>query len=154
MGGEVLAALIILVGIAGTVIPVLPGVMLVGATVGMWAVVNDAWWLLGIAIVLTSVALVAKFVLPARATRDQASTAALAVGAVLAIAGFFIVPVVGLPVGFVAGVFLTEAIRLKELASAWRATLATLKSIGVSMIVEFGAASMMAIAWVTAVVVR
>ena len=61
---------------------------------------------------------------------------------------------VGLPVGFVAGVLVTEAIRLQQLASAWTATVATLKSIGVSMIVEFGAASAMAIAWVSAVVVR
>lgn len=154
MGVEILAGLIVLVGIAGTVIPVLPGVLLVGATVGVWSVANDAWWLLGIAMVLTSVALALKVLLPARAAQDQASTAALAVGSVLAIFGFFIVPVVGLPVGFIAGVFLAEAIRLQHLGAAWTATVATLKSIGVSMVVEFGAASMMAIAWVAAVVVR
>ncbi len=154
MSGEILAGLVILVGIAGTVIPLLPGVMLVGATVGIWAIANDAWWLLGIAILFTGVALLAKFLLPARAVQDQASIAALAVGSVLAVVGFFMIPVIGLPVGFVAGVFLAEAIRLQQLASAWTATVATLKSIGVSMIVEFGAASAMAIAWGAAVTIR
>jgi uncharacterized protein YqgC (DUF456 family) len=154
MSGEILAGLVILVGIAGTVIPLLPGVLLVGATVGIWAVANNVWWLLGVAVLLSGIALAAKFVLPIRAAQDKGSTAALAVGSVLAIVGFFVIPVIGLIVGFVAGVFLTEIARLQQLASAWAATVATLKSIGVSMIVEFSSAFAMAIAWTTAVVVR
>ena len=64
MGGEILAAVLILIGIAGTVVPILPGVLLVGATVGVWAVANESWWLLVIVVLLTGIALALKFICP------------------------------------------------------------------------------------------
>ncbi|MCH9816919.1 MAG: DUF456 domain-containing protein [Actinomycetia bacterium] len=151
MGLEILAGLAILLGIAGTVVPLLPGVALVGAVVGVWAYGNGAWWLLVLAVLLTVAALVAKYALPAQAVRDEASTVALAVGAVLAIVGFFVIPVVGFVVGFVGGVFLTEVVRLRDLPTAWSATWTTLKSVGLAMLIEFGAAALMAVAWFGAV---
>ncbi|MDA9913002.1 DUF456 domain-containing protein [Candidatus Nanopelagicales bacterium] len=152
MGLDILAGLAILLGVAGTIVPLVPGVALVGAIVGIWAYANGVWWLLALAVVLTSLALAAKYVLPARAARDEASIVALAVGAVLAIVGFFVIPVVGFVVGFIGGVFVTELIRLRDLSTAWGATWATLKSVGVAMLIEFGAAAVMAVAWFGVVV--
>ncbi len=151
---EILVAVLILVAAAGTVVPILPGALLAGGAIGVWAVANEVWWLAVLAAVLTTVAVVLKLVIPARTARDSASSAALAMGAVLGVLGMVYIPVVGLPLGFLAGVLLAELVRLRDLSAAWAATRAALKSIGVSMVVELTAVVLMAAAWVVALVVR
>jgi uncharacterized protein YqgC (DUF456 family) len=152
MALEILAGLVILIGVVGTVIPLLPGVLLVGIVVGIWAYTNSGWWLLVLAVLLTSVGLVAKYLLPARTARDEGSTWALAVGSLLSVIGFFVIPVIGFVIGFMIGVFVAEVLRIWELRSAWKATWATLKSVGIAMAIEFVAAGIMAVTWFGAVV--
>jgi len=71
----------------------------------------------------------------------------LLAGAVGAIAGFFLIPVVGLIVGFVAGVFLAEAWRLKTFTNAWPTTVQAMKSAGWSVLIEFGSCVLAAALW-------
>jgi len=66
--------------------------------------------------------------------------------------GFFVVPVVGLPLGTVVGLFAAEAYRTRALDAAWRSTLATLKGFGVSTLVQLAAGLTMAVVWVAWVV--
>ena len=49
-------------------------------------------------------------------------------GALLGIVGFFVIPVVGLVIGFVVGVYLAEWYRLRDVARAWRATIGNRRS--------------------------
>jgi uncharacterized protein YqgC (DUF456 family) len=144
---EWLVAVAVAVGIVGVVVPVLPGLLLVAAAIGAWAVGNDAWWLLAAVVLLSAVTLGLKVALPARAARDSASTAALVVGAVAALVGFFVIPVVGMVVGFLVGVLAVELIRLRDPAGAWRATWATARSIGITMAIELAACIVMAGLW-------
>jgi uncharacterized protein YqgC (DUF456 family) len=63
----------------------------------------------------------------------------LFIGGVLGLVGFFVVPVVGLVLGFILGVYLAEQIRLKDSRAAWQSTKAALKATGLSMLIELAA---------------
>lgn len=147
---DVLVGAAIVVGLLGVVVPVLPGLLLVGAAIGLWAIADQAWWLLVLTVLITTVSLALKIAIPARTARDSASTAAVAVGAVAALVGFFVIPVVGMIVGFLAGVMATELVRLKDPRPAWQATWATTKGIGISIAVELVAVILMSGLWVGA----
>lgn len=151
----VLVGLAIAVGLVGVVVPLLPGLLLVWAAVLFWAIVEQtvlAWTVLGLATVLVAVAQVGKYLLPGR--RLQAAgvpNRTLVIGAVLGIVGFFVIPVVGLVVGFVLGVYLAERVRLGAHAGAWTSTKHALKAAGLSIAIELAAGLLVAAAWAGAV---
>ena len=66
---------------------------------------------------------------------------------------FFVVPVVGLPLGGALGVYIGERLRLDDGAAAWATTKATLKGFGVATLVQFAAALAMTFTWVAWVVI-
>lgn len=68
----------------------------------------------------------------------------LVVGVAGAVAGFFLIPVLGLPVGFVVGVYLAELARLRDGRAAWRSTRTAVVAIGIGMLVELAAGLAMA----------
>ncbi|MFL6061490.1 MAG: DUF456 domain-containing protein, partial [Marmoricola sp.] len=108
----VLVALGIAVGLVGIVVPMLPGSLLVGASVLVWALVHGgggAWATFASVALLLLTGTVVKYLVPGR--RLQASgvpTTSLLAGGVLGVVGFFVVPVLGLPLGFVLGIYLAE----------------------------------------------
>jgi hypothetical protein len=61
-----------------------------------------------------------------------------------------VVPVVGLFIGFVLGVYLAERARVGG-ARAWPSTTAALRAVGFSILIELVAASLAAITWVVGV---
>ena len=67
--------------------------------------------------------------------------------------GFFVVPIVGLPLGFVLGIYLAELSRLQDLATAWTATKQALRSVGWSILIELIGAGLAASIWLSAVVI-
>jgi hypothetical protein len=71
---------------------------------------------------------------------------------VLAVVGFFVVPVVGIFLGFVLGVYLAEAARLHGFSPAWPATKAALAAVGWSVVIELATGVLIACAWLAAVV--
>ncbi|PPK98397.1 hypothetical protein CLV92_10192 [Kineococcus xinjiangensis] len=155
--GLLLVALVMAVGVAGTLLPVLPGALLVLAAGLAWAWLTGgaAWWvLLGMVVVLSG-GQVAKYLLPGRRMQELGiPNRTLFVGAALAVAGFFAVPVVGLPLGFVAGVYLAESARLRGGgAEAWRSTVHALKAAGLSMAIEVAAALLAVGGWAVAALV-
>lgn len=148
----------IAVGVAGTVVPLVPGLGLVAAAALAYGVVEGFGAIGTVAfavIVAVGVAgTVAGVVLPHRAAgRAGAPRSSLLLGAVGAVVGFFAVPVVGLPLGGVAGIWVGERLRTGDPAAAWRATRATLRGFGVAAVVQLGAALAMAAVWVVWVVV-
>jgi uncharacterized protein YqgC (DUF456 family) len=74
----------------------------------------------------------------------------LALGAVLGVVGFFVIPVVGLFLGFVAGVYLSELVRVGS-RGAWPATVHALKAAGLSILIELTACLLATAAWVAGV---
>lgn len=151
-----IAGLLIVVGIVGVVVPVLPGLLLVLAGVAVWAVPRgDAlgWTVLGIAAAVVVLGSVAKYLLPGRRLREAGvPSLTIVAGGVLGVVGFFVVPVVGLLLGFVLGVFLAELARLRSSALAWPSTRRALAAVGWSILIELGAGLLAAAVWIVGLV--
>ncbi len=67
-------------------------------------------------------------------------------GGLLGIVGFFVVPVIGLPLGFVLGIYLSELQRLGR-DRAWPATRHALTAVGIALLVELVAGFTAAGTW-------
>ena len=140
----VVAVLAVVIGLLGIIIPVLPGLILCWAGVLLWALFGDAGWgrwvVLALATVFMLGGTVIKYALPGRnLKRAGVPNLTLFIGGVLGLVGFFVVPVVGLVLGFILGVYLAEQIRLKDGGQAWQSTKAALKATGLSMLIELAA---------------
>ncbi len=111
-GGEVVVGLVIAVGLVGVLIPVLPGLLLVWGAVAVWSFEESSgtgWVVLGVVTVLLVAGTVVKYVVPGRRLRQAGVPwSSTAVGGLLGLVGFFVIPVVGLLIGFVLGVYLAE----------------------------------------------
>ncbi len=151
----VAAALLVAVGLVGVVVPVLPGLVLVVGGIGLWAVPrNDAvgWTVLGVAVAVVALGTVAKYALPGARLRDAGVPGlTLLAGGVLGIVGFFVVPVVGLVLGFVLGVYIAERARLGR-ARAWPSTRTALAAVGWGIVIELAAGLLATAVWVGALV--
>ncbi|MHB1065234.1 MAG: DUF456 domain-containing protein [Georgenia sp.] len=150
--GELVVGLVIVLGLVGAVVQVYPGSLIVLAAVLVWCFVTGGTtaWVVGIVAVLAvGVTGVAKYVLAGRfLTRAGVPGRTLAVGGLLGIVGFFVVPVVGLLLGFVLGVHLMEMGRRRDQAAAWRATVAALTATGLTILIELAGALFATGAWV------
>src|SRR4051794_26451558 len=97
-----LAAVLIVVGLAGVVIPLLPGLILIWAGIALWAFERaDAtgWAVLGVTTVVLGLGLIAKYAFPGRRLREAGVPwITLAFGALLGVIGFFVIPLFGLPI--------------------------------------------------------
>jgi uncharacterized protein len=155
--GTFLVALAIAVGLVGIVVPLLPGMLLVYGAILVWAVVEHtvaSWVTLGIVTVEVAATTAVKYLWPVRRMRRaEVPTSALLAGGVLGIVGFFVIPVVGLVIGFILGVYLAELLRRQDLRRAWASTVHALKGVALSMGVEFAGALAAAVTWLVAVLV-
>jgi uncharacterized protein len=153
---QVLVGLLMVAGIVGVLLPVIPGLPVIWAA-GLWWTVADGggpvrWTVLSVMTVLLAVGATAKYVLPARRTAARgAPFATLVVGAIGAVIGFFVIPIVGLIVGFVLGIYLAELARLRAAGPAWESTRAALVAIGIGMLIELTAGLLMFAVWLTGV---
>jgi uncharacterized protein YqgC (DUF456 family) len=154
-GGIVLVALAIAVGLVGIVVPLLPGTLLVFGAIAVWAFVeNDVsgWVTLGVAAALLAVATLIKYLWPMRRMREaDVSTWSLVAGAVLGIIGFFVIPVLGLVIGFVLGIYLAELANRRDQRVAWTSTKHALKGVALSVGVELCGALLATAVWVVGV---
>jgi uncharacterized protein YqgC (DUF456 family) len=152
---EVLVAVVIAVGIVGIVVPVLPGSILVVGAVLVWAWATGgatAWTVFAVVTALVAVGAVVKYTVPGKRLQDAGIPASTQwIGAALGIVGFFVVPVVGLFVGFVLGVYLAELRRVGS-ERAWPSTVHSLRAVGLSIAIELAAAVAAALVWVVGVV--
>lgn len=154
--GELLVGLVILAGLVGVVLPVLPGALLVLAAILFWAYqvgTATAWAVFAVTTVVLGVTQVAKYVLPSRRmAAGGVPQSTLLAGALVGIAGFFVIPVVGLVIGFVLGVYAAEYRRLGSHQRAWPSTTVALRAVGLSLAIELSGALVAAGIWLVAVV--
>lgn len=154
---EVLVALTIAVGIMGCVVPLLPGAYLVGGAIVVWAVLTggrQSWAVAAIAVAIIVVGQVLKYLLPGRRLSGSGvPRGVLVAGGLGALVGFFVIPLLGMIVGFVAGVFLAELWRLRDPRQAWSTTLEAMKAVGWSVLIELVSAVLAASVWAGWVVV-
>ena len=136
---SVVASLVILLGLAGILVPVLPGTILIGAAIVGWAAFTGgeaAWLAAGIAAALLVIGALVKFAVPHRRLRDVGvPTSTIVIGGILGIVGFFAIPVIGLFLGFIGGVWLAEARRL-GVRNARPSTKSAIGAVGLSILIE------------------
>ncbi len=69
----------------------------------------------------------------------------------LGVIGFFVIPVLGLPIGFVLGIYLAELANRRDQRMAWTSTKHALKGVALSVGVELAGALLATVVWVTGV---
>lgn len=154
-GGILLVALAIAVGVIGIMVPLLPGTLLVFAAIAVWAFVEHnvtGWVTLGVVTVILGASLLVKYLWPMRRMRAaDVRTLSLVAGGVLGVIGFFVIPVLGLVIGFVVGVYLAELGVRHDQRVAWASTVHAIKGVALSMGVELLGALLATVAWVVGV---
>ncbi|KQY07088.1 hypothetical protein ASD37_13450 [Mycobacterium sp. Root135] len=150
-----LVAVVIAVGLVGILVPLIPGSILIFGAIAVWAYVEGttvAWVTLGVATAVLGAALLVKYLWPMkRMRRADVRTFSLFTGAVLGVVGFFVIPVVGLVVGFVLGVFLAELTLRGNSRLAWASTVHAIKGVALSVGVELAGALVATMVWVVGV---
>lgn len=163
MGSEtvtiVVVALVMAIGLFGVVLPFVPGLPLIWLAALLYGLIEDFGAVGWVAMVLITLAMaggiVAKVVLPQRrATSSGAPTSTLVVAFIAGIAGFFLIPLIGLPLGAVAGVLGAEYARTRDLEAAWASTKQVVVGFGLGALVEMGAGFVMIAIWVVWVLAR
>jgi uncharacterized protein YqgC (DUF456 family) len=151
-----LVGVVILLGLAGVLVPGLPGSWLVWAAVLWWALSDPqtlSWAVLVGATAVLLLARAVRWMLPPRRLRESGATTRMAVYAGAgAILGFFLVPVVGAIPGFVGGIYLGERLRLGGSGEARAALRTAMRSGGWSVLTELFACLLIMGAWLGAVI--
>ncbi|MFT4128170.1 MAG: DUF456 domain-containing protein [Gordonia sp. (in: high G+C Gram-positive bacteria)] len=148
--GELLVAAGIVIGLLGIVVPMLPGTIVVAASILVWAAIVGgwAWGFLGLALTVIVVGGVIKYLAAGRVLRaEEIPNRTIVVGGIAGIVGFFVIPVVGLFVGFVLGAMGAEYARTQSTQQAWRGTVAAVKASAITMGIELLAALLAAGIW-------
>ncbi len=152
----VLVGLVMLIGLIGVFVPILPGLVLIWAATLLWTVNEEGtvrWVVLAISTLLLATALILKYLIPARnVQKSGAPTTTLIAGLLGAVVGFFVIPVVGFIIGGVAGILLAELLRLRSFRPAGRSTMAALVGVGIGVLIELFAGVAMILVWLLAVV--
>ncbi|MPY94983.1 MAG: DUF456 family protein [Acidimicrobiia bacterium] len=148
----VLVALAMVVGLAGTVVPILPGLLLVWAAAVVYGLVEGFGTVgvisMAVITVVGAAGSVAGVVLPSRAAGGSgAARSSLWLGVLGAVVGFFVVPVVGFPLGGALGIYVGEQLRTGDPRAAARATRATLRGFGAAVLVQLAAGVAMMATW-------
>ncbi|MCQ4118073.1 DUF456 domain-containing protein [Rhodococcus tibetensis] len=155
-GAEALVGLAIAVGLVGIVIPILPGTILIFAAILVWAIISGtatAWAVFAVATLFLVVSGVVKYTWPGQRMRSAGvPNMSLVVGGLTGIVGFFVIPVVGLFLGFIAGTYVAELYRLRVHNRAWASTWHACKAVGLSMLIELLGALIASGVWLAAVV--
>jgi uncharacterized protein YqgC (DUF456 family) len=95
---------------------------------------------------------VVKWIVPERHLRSAGvPRSSVGIGALLGIIGFFVIPVIGLVIGFVVGVYGAERVRSASASDAWSSTRQALKAAGISILIELAGVLVAAGSWLIAV---
>ena len=149
-----ICGLLVLVGLFGIIVPVLPGTVLVLLGFLVWASETggvEAWTVFALAAGVLLVGTVVKYAVPGRRLKASVPTTTLVVGGLFAIVGLFVIPVVGMLVAFPIGVYAAERVRVGG-AGAWPSTKAALRALAHSILIELVAALLATAVWIAGVV--
>ena len=153
--GNLIAGLVVVIGLVGIIVPILPGVILIFGAILVWAIVEGsaaAWSVFAICTVFLLISGVIKYTWPGRKMKTAGiPNSSIRVGGILAIVGFFLIPIVGILIGFVLGLYLWELRRLRTHDRAWPSTVHALKAVGLSILIELFGALLASGLWLIAV---
>ncbi|MGP5640597.1 DUF456 domain-containing protein [Brachybacterium tyrofermentans] len=154
----VLAGLAYIVGLTGIVVPVLPGTITIAIATLVWAIVIGGWpaWIVfAIVLLLSAIGMTTSYVLTGRKLHAaEVPMWPIYVGIAAGIVGFFVIPLLGLPIGFVLGLCISEAVRQKDLSKGLGSAWIAVKALGVGIMIEFSLAMLSTIVFAIGVVVH
>ena len=152
----ILAGVLLAVAAIGTVYPVLPGSPLAIVTLIAWGwIVGSAasWTAAVIASLIALAGWSASAVLTGRKLKQQQiPKRSVLVAVVAGVVGMFLIPVVGLFVGFAVGLLVSEYARRLDFAAALRSSVETLKATGLGILLEFGLVCLATSVWIIGVI--
>jgi uncharacterized protein YqgC (DUF456 family) len=147
----IVAGLLLAVAAIGTVYPGVPGSVLAIITLMAWAWIMGsaaAWIAAVIGSFMVAAGWAASAVLTSRKLRQQQiPKRSIAVAMVSAVVGMFLIPVVGVFVGFGAGLFVSEYARRRDFSSSLKSSAETLKATGIGVVLEFGMVCLAGSVW-------
>ncbi|HWB89603.1 MAG TPA: DUF456 domain-containing protein [Acidimicrobiia bacterium] len=141
---DFLAGIAVLVGLVGTVVAIIPGIVLQVVAVGIWALEESSvigWIVLGLVFSLAVAATVLKYAFPGRRLREVGIPRSVLFLAVFAgtIGLFF--AVVGGPLAFLGVIYLFERARVGA-ERAWTSTKEAARAVMTSVGIELAGASL------------
>ncbi|MFV9672315.1 MAG: DUF456 family protein [Acidimicrobiia bacterium] len=149
----IVVAVVMVIGVAGTVLPILPGLWVIWFAAVAYGILAGftagGWFAMALITVLAIAGTASAFYLPQRAAASVGVPwwgQLVAIG--FAVAGFFVVPIVGAPLGFAVGILVTTIVRERHITGALGATWATLKSMLLASGVQLAVGLMMMAIWV------
>lgn len=149
-----LVAVVLVLGLVGVLIPGVPGGWLTWAAILWWALQDPKGLTWAVFLGSTAVLLIAQGIrwqLRPRRLREGVLTPRLAVSAgVGSLVGFCVLPVLGVPFGFMGGIYVAERVRLGSHGDARAATRAAMRSGGWSVLTELYACLLVTAAWLGA----
>ncbi|NLE10039.1 MAG: DUF456 domain-containing protein [Actinobacteria bacterium] len=155
---SVAAGVLLAVAVFGTVFPILPGSPVALVTLIGWGwVLGSAasWTAAGIGAFLCLIGWSASMLLAGRRLKKQRiPKRSVLIGVLGGIVGMFVLPFAGLFLGFAAGLFVSECAGRRDLKVAARASLETLKAMGLGMVVEFLTVSLAGSVWTIGMIVH
>jgi uncharacterized protein len=154
----IVAGVLLVVAAVGVLYPVLPGSPIAIATLLVWALVVGSWpaWVAAvIGALLCAAGWSASYVLTGRRLKElEVPWWSVAVAALGGVVGMFLIPVVGIFVGFAVGLLASEALRHRDLGRAAQYSIETLKAMGKGVIAEFLLLCAAAAVWSAGVLVH
>ncbi|MEU6534532.1 DUF456 domain-containing protein [Streptomyces sp. NPDC047000] len=151
-----LVGLVVLFGLCGVLVPGVPGSWLVWSAVLWWALKDPrpvAWGVLVGATAVLFLSQAVRWALPPRRLRATGAAPRLwAYAGAGAFLGFFLLPVLGVVPGFMAGIYLHERLRLGGRREAWAALCTLMRAGGTGLLVELFSCLLIAGAWLGAVI--
>lgn len=136
---DILAGLVVLIGLVGIVLVFIPGIALQAIAVAVWAFEESSGvgWTVLVLVLATAVAVtVLKVLYPRRRLIEAGVPGWVLMAAVLAaIVGLFVIPLAGAPIAFVGAIYLFERARVGRL-EAWPSTKVALRALLTSTGIE------------------
>ncbi len=155
----ILIGAVMLLGLISVPAPGVPGALMCWAALLWWAVSEHSgltWAVLAGATGVLALGQVLVWIMPSRRIRDSGVgwRTVMSAGRV-AVLGFFLLPVLGGPLGFVGAIYGHERVRLGGgHRAAWSATRRVMRTVGSSVLVELMACLLVTASWLAAVVSR
>ncbi|WP_026460692.1 DUF456 domain-containing protein [Schaalia suimastitidis] len=154
--GNVLVGIAIFLGIGAAIVQVIPSALIICLALLVWAIIEGgvfAWTVFGVGTLILLASTFLKYLIPGKRLLSLGTPRrTLILSAVAAVAGWFLIPVVGFLAAGIATLYYLERQRLGTHQAARDATVDVLKSLGLIIAIELVAALTVATLWVVCVI--
>ncbi len=148
----IVVGIVMVLGLMGVVLPVLPGLLLIWAAALFYGLMvgfgSIGWVVVGLLTVLAIAGMIKSVVIPRRAAVESGASGWAQLGAVVGgVVGFFVIPVFGLILGALAGLLAVEYMLKDDWDEALAAVRGTAKGFGLSVVIDLILGMIMIVAW-------